>query len=126
MPYRSLQTSDGTNQTVSTDTNKNVIYLLGAATAFNTERFDVGDGAVITIIPTSIAGTAGSIKLQRSADGINFTDVYQDGSLVSYVVDNVLSTSTIVYDLKGGWCHLVYAVGSVTAGTLLINVATRS
>ena len=123
MPYISLQTSNGVNQSQVNDANGNIEYRLDATENFETEVFEFIQGMNIVVINNGIVGTGGSIKLQRSADKINWTDVEKDGVDVGFTINADYVTSSIIYFASArDYGKLVYTKGSVSAGTLTIKI----
>lgn len=123
MPYISLQTSNAANQSQVNDANGNKEYKLLATHDFETEVFEFIDGMNIAIINNGIVGTGGAIKLQRSADKINWTDVEKDGVDVGFTINADYVTSSIIYFAAArDYGKLVYTKGSVSAGTLTIKI----
>lgn len=117
MSYRFLQTDDGNNQSVTTDSNGVTVYSWDATEVINSLPYYVESFSTFQIESVATTG-AGNVKVQISFDGTNWEDAEDNIGVVSYSTATVISEH-VTMPFKG----LIRFVhdGNNTTGTIKIR-----
>lgn len=130
MSYRYLRNSTNTSDSTGLDDNQVDINYHDADTSMISESVGAGKSSRIlhfAIVADSLAGTAGSLTLQFSDDGLNWSTALDDSDAsVEFTIDNTFSGDYItIIDPPYPHYRFNYDAGSVTAGTIAIRVTAN-
>ncbi len=107
--------------------------VTSASSATVTANFDITPtngtiGSLQTITSSNFAGTTGTIALQGSNDGTNFTRVYANDGVTALSQTLIAASTSYVWELQRvlyQTYRIVYTKGNASAGSITIILTQR-